>query len=330
MPYYTETPLPGEAEKIETLKQIVLESQRKKYPQGTLARRFAHPKSHGLVHITFEVRPDLPDYLRQGLFAKPATYDGVIRFSLGAGGPNSYDVLPNVHGAAIKLFNVPGTKLLPGDEESTDHDFLLANDDVFFFDKIEQMILFGKRDFGGLIRSQPQAPLRIIKALAKVLKSPLTTEYFSQVPYRFGDYAAKYSLIPAYALFGKRALGPVPAINPFDRDYLQHSLETTLQQDVGLEHFAFCVQLRNNGEKFDGGEPIEDPTVHWKGRRQLLALVHCKPLNGRKLNESDGEALSFNPWRVLGKHQPLSWVGRARKIIYPADFTWRTKQNQGA
>lgn len=329
MSYFTDLPLPNEAEAIETLKELVLASQAKKWKRGE-ARRFAHPKSHGLVNATFFVPDNLPEKLKVGLFAKTGKYEAKIRFSLGAGGPDSPDFLPNVHGAALKVLNVPGKKLLPGEEDSTEHDFLMANDSVFFCRTIDEMILLGQRDFKGILRHHPGLPLRVAEAVLKVLKSPLTTSYFSQVPYRFGDYAAKYALIPignSSPFFGPGDPLFVPPINPFDRDYLRHSIEKTLNTNPGTARFAFCVQLRNNGTLVDGGEPIADPTVRWRGRLHAVALVTVQPLNGGTIKESDGEALSFNPWRALAEHEPLSWVGRARRIIYPADFAWRQAMN---
>ena len=48
------------------------------------------------------------------------------------------------------------------------------------------------------------------------------------------------------------------------------------------------------------------------------------------MEESDGEALSFNPWRTVLELQPLSWAGRVRRAVYAADFKWRTEENRKA
>jgi catalase len=49
------------------------------------AIRDAHAKSHGVLRGELTVSPGLPDHLRQGFFAKPATYPVVARFSTTAG-----------------------------------------------------------------------------------------------------------------------------------------------------------------------------------------------------------------------------------------------------
>jgi len=43
--------------------------------------RAVHAKSNGLVKVEGAVLPDLREELRQGLFAKPASYNAVMRFS---------------------------------------------------------------------------------------------------------------------------------------------------------------------------------------------------------------------------------------------------------
>src|SRR5262245_1083058 len=45
------------------------------------ARRDAHTKHHGCVEATLEIRDDLPDDLRQGLFATKGRYRTWVRFS---------------------------------------------------------------------------------------------------------------------------------------------------------------------------------------------------------------------------------------------------------
>jgi hypothetical protein len=55
--------------------------------------------------------------------------------------PTSPD-LKTTCGIAIKLFGVPGPKLLAPDEDATTHDFLLQNHDVFFVDTARDMCEF--------------------------------------------------------------------------------------------------------------------------------------------------------------------------------------------
>src|SRR6201746_728806 len=84
------------------------------------ALRSVHAKSHGLLHGELEVIAGLPPTLAQGLFAKPAKYPVVMRFSTIPG-----DILDDSvsvpRGLAIKVIGVPGERM-PGSEGDTTQD----------------------------------------------------------------------------------------------------------------------------------------------------------------------------------------------------------------
>ena len=90
-----ETVPPGEAALLEKLivQNLALLDEREKP-----VRRGQHPKQHGCVRAQFIVE-NLPQDLRHGLFAKPHTFDAVIRFSNGA---SRDDRKGDAHGMAIK------------------------------------------------------------------------------------------------------------------------------------------------------------------------------------------------------------------------------------
>lgn len=309
---FKDVPSAGEAAAIDSMVQAVLDKQRKERVAGTVARRDVHAKSLGLVRGKFRVRDSLPESLRVGLFAQPAEYDAVLRFSNGAFGPAGFDILPNIRGMALKLFNVPGAKLLPGEENSTEHDFLMANDRSFFCAEIEQMLLLTQGKMGALLRRSPGIAWNMMGAMLKLVKNPLTIDYFSQVPYRFGAHACKFALLPGQ----KSPFLSLP--NALDRDYLRHAVESTLRG--GEVKLCFAAQFQREGES------IADSSRVWHGSFVPLAELTLSSIDSPIL-ESDGEALSFNPWRALAEHEPLSWVGRARRAVYFADFAWRTQEN---
>ena len=58
----------------------------------------------------------LPDELQIGVFAKLAEFKAVLRLSNGALSSSTPDMVQNVRGLALKLFAVPGLKLLPGSD----------------------------------------------------------------------------------------------------------------------------------------------------------------------------------------------------------------------
>ena len=104
-------------------------------------RRGQHIKQHGCVQADFTVLDEIPEDLKTGLFAAPASYSAYIRFSNGG---KMDDRIPDIHGVAIKLLGVPGTKVLEGEETATTHDFILADNPVFFIRTAAEYVRFIK------------------------------------------------------------------------------------------------------------------------------------------------------------------------------------------
>lgn len=308
---------PVEAEIIKEIVQSIVSVQVAGHKPGEVARRDVHAFSHGTVAATFTVLSGLPAEYAVGIFAEPRSYDTLIRFSNGT--PNSMaDILPNVRGFAMKLKNVPGRKLLSGQEDSTDVDFLLANHPTFFIADVEDYVpvhdLVTKNNFLQLIRKYPADTKRLLVSLFKLVKNPLTTTYFSQSPYLFGEgRAVKYCLIPTEP----SSRFSVP--NVFDKEYLMHAVQDTLR--THSTRFTFCVQLQTESD------PIENPTVQWNGPFVAVATLDVHQRGNQPLLESSGEGLSFNPWRVTAEHRPLGWANRLRQSVYESDFQWRDGVN---
>ena len=116
---------PNEAET-----DIELGAQMHKIQQTTLAHsghpiRSVHAKSHGVLNGTFTVLPGLPSVLAQGLFAQPAAYDAVVRFST-LPGDILEDSVSTPRGIALKVESVPGPRV-EGSEVGTTQDFVMVN-----------------------------------------------------------------------------------------------------------------------------------------------------------------------------------------------------------
>jgi hypothetical protein len=308
---------PVEAAIIKAIVQSIVTDQVKSHKPGDVARRDVHAFSHGTVEGVFTVLSGLAAEYAVGIFAEPRSYETLIRFSNGT--PNAMaDILPNVRGITLLLKGVAGKKLLNGQEDSDRADFLMANHPTFFIADVEDYVpvhdLISKNRFIQLFRQYPADTKRLLTSLFKLVKNPLTTAYFSQSPYLFGEgRAVKYALIPTES-------SPALSLpNPFDKEYLLHAVEKTLRDRS--THFTFCVQLQTEGD------PIEDPTVQWNGPFVVLATLEIKQRGNVPLLESSGEALSFNPWRVTAEHRPLGWTNRLRQRVYESDFEWRNGVN---
>jgi catalase len=250
----------------------------------------------------------------------------LIRFSNGAA---MDDRKGDAHGMAIKLFNVPGEKLLePGDT----HDFVLLDHQVFFASDVAGYVEL----FDALIKAKrsvlpklafflPQflaelghvyltylhkhpAQLSIMRALiSKRPDTPLNLQYWSTTPYRLGPHAVRWSARPQAAL-----------LNPVAPQDSPHKLRLALAQQLasGEAAFDFMAQLQTDAAAM----PIEDPTLDWDEQfapwRKLatLRLPAQKPDTPALMDFC--EHLSFNPWRCLHEHRPLGGINRARKAIY--------------
>ena len=70
----------GEAEQIQEVTDLTVKILDMRYgSKGQPALRQVHPKSHGCVKATFEIRDDLDKSLAVGLFAQPGrSYDALI------------------------------------------------------------------------------------------------------------------------------------------------------------------------------------------------------------------------------------------------------------
>jgi len=111
------------------LTEAMLGIQRKTHADTGYAHRAVHAKAHGYLRARFEVLAGLPPALAQGLFASPAAYDAVLRFST-TPGDVLHDGVSTPRGAALKVLGVPGARL-PGSEGETTQNYVLGNSPSF-------------------------------------------------------------------------------------------------------------------------------------------------------------------------------------------------------
>ncbi|HYD79764.1 MAG TPA: catalase family protein [Paucimonas sp.] len=316
-----EYPPSEEAAVIDDLAQRLKQKIIQDNPTGIM-RRDAHPKMHGVVKAEFIVEPDLPDELRVGLFARPATYQAWVRFS------NQFDTINpdtvrDIRGMAIKLMGVPGEKLLEAERHEQTHDFLTISTNVFVTKDVEE--------FDDMIRALMSGTLaklwffathwRVVWNLLKSMKrfaNPLQIRYFSTTPYLFGDRAVKYSAIPHPA-----AADTIP--DDPDPDYLRLAMIRQLERGDAL--FDFAVQFQTDPDNM----PIEDPGKEWREsespfRKVATIRIFKQEFDSAKQREF-GENLSYSPWHALPEHRPLGGINRARKVVYAFISTFRHQYN---
>jgi len=304
--------------------------------------RPVHAKSHGLIRAEMEVYGGLPGPLRQGLFARPATYPVIIRLSTNPG-----DILPDSistpRGMALKVVGIEGQEMLPGHAGETTQDFVLVNGKTFGnkdakeFLMQEKVIELNATDPVGVKQAVSDATRGVNAVLGAVghrsakldglghPKTHILGETFgSQAPLRYGDYIVKLVVAPLsenlLALEDERLhmRGHYSALREAVQEFFRS--ETAV--------WEVRVQLCADLEKM----PVENAGVEWPedlSPYQPVAKITALPQetysSERRVYVDDG--LSFNPWHALAAHRPLGGIMRARKVAYEAARIARARAN---
>lgn len=330
-----------EADEAETIKglnqqfQLIQEQTAKDYGSAV---RSVHAKAHAIVKGRIDILDGLAASLAQGLFASPGSYDVLMRFST-LPGDILDDSISVPRGLAIKLFDAPGDRL-PGSETDTTQDFVFVNGPAFAAPTPKAFLanlkmLAKTTDKGEGLKKALSATLQVVDAALETVgvqsptiqtlggapnTHPLGETYYTQVPFRYGEYIAKLSLAPASpnitTLTGDKV---VTSGRP---DALREDIgEVLIEQDSVWE---LRVQLCTDPEAM----PIEDASVVWDEKQSPFVAVARLTVPAQiswEHGASDGQdrATSFSPWHGLVAHQPIGGVNRARKPTYEASVKFR-------
>jgi hypothetical protein len=325
-----------EAETSDQIAATLLEIVRKVGQRQRHIVRAVHAKSHGLLKADVEVLPGLRDELHQGLFAKPAAYGAIMRFSTDPGDILS-DHISTPRGLAVKVIGVEG-EMLPDHADQVTQDFVLRNTSTFAanadaFLKNVRLIAEHVDDSEALkqiVSSAAQTAEEALEAVGQgsaLIKGfghppthPLGETYHSAAPLRFGDYFGKLRLAPVsdnlLALRGKHIEHP-RAWNSLKDSILAFFVKETAIWDLRIQ---LCTDLAKM--------PVEDASVEWDEALSTpltVARITARPQNAY----SDArrvwvdEHLSFSPWHGLAAHRPLGNIMRARFRSYQASSDLR-------
>jgi hypothetical protein len=290
--------------------------QKRKTGQYGNGRAF-HRKQVMALRARFEVLPDLPAHAKQGLFARPGSYEAQIRLSNGSV-DIKHDHAPDIRGFAFRVLGVAGPGALGGTTKA--QDFVLINREVFGFTKPDEFV--------GLVLALVDGPLAVIgflrrrygllgavKRLREIMKSMsrpfsgfATESFFSAAPLANGPYAVRVRLRPELT---------VPAstrAKDWAADLRAHLSRGPIQYQLQLQFFS--------DEKTT---PIEDGAVDWREADAPFVTVARLTIPQQELDGAAGEALAreieqatFDPWEALAEHRPLGALMRARKHAYYA------------
>jgi catalase len=332
----------GEGEAVQSLRDSftqILDTTSKDYDHGV---RAVHAKGHGVVRGKLSVRGDLPPEFAQGLFAEPADYEAVLRFST-APGDILDDAVSAPRGLALKVFGVSG-EYLNGAEQDGAQDFLMVNGPVFgaptpavFAKNLKLLAKTTDKAEGAKVALS--AALRVVESVIEAVGGasslvsqlggapevhPLGETYFTQTAYRYGDHIAKVSLAPVSRGLTERTGDKVNVHNR--PDALREDVTQVLIEQGGT--WDLRVQLCTDLEKM----PIEDPTVLWDEKLSPFVTVATLTVEpqiawAHGVSEGQEDLLSFSPWHGLAAHRPLGAVNRARRTLYDFSADYRGRVN---
>lgn len=302
---------------------------------NTRVLRDAHAKSHGCVKAEVTVLPEISSDLRAGVFAEPGkTWQAWMRLSNGNAFPQ-FDRVRDARGMAIKLLDVPGTKLMTSPAHTGEQDFVMFNHPVFFVrDVAEYRQNFNAQSNGEKVtaffpswdpRSWEIRHLIIaLKTLAPAPDSPVSTTYSSISPYKLGEANIKYRVIP-----DPQSCPPYQL--PEQNTGLPNFLRNALYQQVSLDRVPACFALQVQRQNPEHYMPIEDTSVEWdEDISPFVTLARIKvpaqDFDSREQNLAC-DNLSFNPWHGLPEHRPIGGINRLRKAVYEAVSAYRHQRN---
>jgi hypothetical protein len=281
-------------------------------------RRTFHFPTIGCVDATLDVLPNLPTAMQKGIFKAGASYPALVRFS-GFDQETQNVTGGDTKGLALKIFNVPGPKLLPGFEDDTHMDivfnafpiFGFSNETAFGAGVMSRTALCGGGDacrsrFGTFYPDSAArgGPEHKNNTVDSVLKLP----FFAISPYRFGadplpSPAIKYRLYPCS--------GVNPPINYTGAtvDYLTVDLTTRLAAS------AYCFYLQVQFQRDPCLHPINDFGVEWLETDTpfvTVAVLNIPSQTPQTDNNATCKHNTMNAWRVIAEHRPLGSLNRAR------------------
>jgi hypothetical protein len=305
--------------------------QQKTFADGGRPLRAVHAKSHGVLFGALHIEDGLPLELAQGLFARAATHEVVLRISTNPGDLLD-DRVSAPRGFALKMIGVQGARL-PGSEDDRTQDFLLVNSPAFlkkdgkhFVNSVKLLAAttnkapMSKRAVSAVMRGVE----RVIEAAGgrsptviglggQPLTHPLIDRYFSQTPLLWGDYMAKLCLAPVSPSLAALDRAPLDARADSDggSDMLRHAIAAFFAAQSGV--WELRAQLCTDLETM----PIEDAQTVWPEEQSPYVRVARLVVPSQSLGDTALDArLSFSPWHGVAAHRPLGSINRLRRFVY--------------
>jgi hypothetical protein len=313
------------------------------------AVRFAHAKSYGIIRASVEIQSGLsPDYA-QGIYAIPATYEAVMRFSNGLGhlGPDA--MLGPIFGAGLKFFNVPGHSILENESAVNNFDYAMINAPVFFANTAQDYVVIERlfevlpgalldpqtaktwlHDFitrGGTLPPDKWLwdELFAFMGLIKTpFRNPLLASYWTEGAVRHGEYVAKLRITPelsAAAQVRTRDLDPLA--NP-------ETVRDSLVAEIGENDYTFQLEAQLCVDPLR--MPIENTSIDWPEKLSpftKIAIIRIPRQDiSSPVNLDIADRISISPWRTRNDHVPIGEIMTVRRDVYRRSAEVRRQINQ--
>lgn len=336
---------PSEATTVQELVKTFVDMARTVADKEGHAFRAVHAKGHGLLRGTLTVLDGLPPAFAQGLFAEPGRYAALMRLSSPPAEQLS-DKVSTPRAIALKVLQVPGPRVPEAIDPAT-QDFLMVNGPAFsrpdprgFLKDVKLLAATtekapqAKEVLSAVLRGA-EAALEAIGAQSGKLKSlggephahPLGETYFSQTPYRYGDYIAKFSLAPVSPSLTELTGAPLAT----EGDDAQRAAVAGFFAEGGgaPAEWELRVQLCVNLDEM----PIEDASMEWPQDMSPYIAVATFSVPEQVTwagapTQAEEDAIAFSPWNALAAHRPLGGVNRARQGVMAASREFRSSFNR--
>jgi hypothetical protein len=313
------------------------------------AVRFAHAKSYGIVRASVEIASGLASEYAQGIYAIPATYEAVIRFSNGLGhlGPDA--MLGPIFGTGLKFFNVPGHSVLENEAGGGNFDYAMINAPVFFANTAKDYVVI-ERLFDALpgVLMDPRTAktwlhdfvtregtlppdkwlwdeLFAVTSLGNTpWRNPLLASYWTMGAVRHGEYVAKLRITPQPSAATRVRIRDLdPLTNP-------EAVRDSLVAEVGEHDYTFELEAQLCVDPFR--MPIENTSIGWPEKLSpftKLAIIHIPKQDiSSPVNLDIADRISITPWRTRDDHIPMGEIMTVRPEVYRRSAELRRQINQ--
>lgn len=305
------------------------------------AYRAVHAKGHALLRGSLTVLDALPAHYAHGLFAQPGRYAVLLRWSSPPAGQLP-DGISTPRAVALKVLEVPGARLDPA-RPGHSQDFLLVNAPAFAlpdpqsllpatallpastegFDGGKKALSSVMRMVEGAIEALGGMSVKIKGIGGEPQRHPLGETYYSQTPFLYGPYMAKFALAPVSdALL---ALHGAPLGNGDDAQ--REALGAFFAGQGG--EWELRVQLCTDLDRM----PVEDASMEWPEELSPYVAVARLAVDPQRSWDPAASArledeIAFDPWNCLAAHRPLGAINRARREVMKVSREVRSNFNR--